>query len=280
MAKENSIDLRRISDGAAKHLHALQALKRPTTHWDDILVLILTSKFDSLTLRKWETSLTGNKLPSLKQLLDFIAHRCQMLEATTRASTTSAKQVEAKLQPNVKRSSSCAAIVKPKCHFCQGDHVIYYCKNFVALPVSQRAAEIHSRKLCVNCLRSSSHESSKCTSGQCKVCQTKHNTLLHMPSAADPSTNNTDKKVASKEIPPPSVVRTHASGSFNSEQIMLSTAVVLVYDSDGSRRACRALLDCGSQANFVSKKFVEALGLETRPLNVSISGMVTSTSHG
>ena len=41
MAKENLIDLRRISDGAAKHLHALQALKRPTTHWDDVLVLIL-----------------------------------------------------------------------------------------------------------------------------------------------------------------------------------------------------------------------------------------------
>jgi len=30
MTKENATDLRRISDGAAKHLHALQALKRPT----------------------------------------------------------------------------------------------------------------------------------------------------------------------------------------------------------------------------------------------------------
>lgn len=52
---------------------------------------------------------------------------------------------------------------KPKCHFCQGDHAIYYCKNFVELLISQRAAEIHSRKLCVNCLHSSSHASSKCT---------------------------------------------------------------------------------------------------------------------
>jgi len=37
MAKENSIDPRRISDGTAKHLHALQALKR----WEDFLILIL-----------------------------------------------------------------------------------------------------------------------------------------------------------------------------------------------------------------------------------------------
>jgi len=61
---------------------------------------------------------------------------------------------------------------------------------------------------------------------------------------------------------------------------MLSTAVVLVCDSDGSRSACRALSDCGSQANFVAKKFVEALGLETRPLNISISNVtVTSSNH-
>jgi len=77
-------------------------------------------------------------------------------------------------------------------------------------------------------------------------------------------------------ISPLSVLATHASfnsGSFNSEQIMLSTVSAVVLVCDGSRRACRALLDCRSQANFVSKKFVEALGLETRPLNVSISGV-------
>jgi len=61
MTKENAIDLRRISDGIQKHLHALQALKRPTTHWDDLLVLILTSKLDSLTLREWET-LNGQRV--------------------------------------------------------------------------------------------------------------------------------------------------------------------------------------------------------------------------
>jgi len=68
----------------------------------------------------------------------------------------------------------------------------------------------------------------------------------------------------------------------NSEQVMLSIAVVLVCDSDDSRRACRTLLDCGSQANFVSKKFVESFGLETHPLNVSISavnGTVTTSNH-
>jgi len=143
----------------------------------------------------------GKELPSLKQLLDFIAHRCQVLEPITRANFISAKKIEAKSQANVKW---CAATVKPKCNFCQGEHVTYYCKNFVALSVSQiKFAEIRSRKLCVNYLRSSSYASSKCISGQCKVCQAKHNTLLHMPSATDPSTNNTDKEVILKATLPP-----------------------------------------------------------------------------
>jgi len=90
-----------------------------------------------------------------------------------------------------------------------------------------------------------------------------------MPSAADPSTNNIDKEVAAKATPPPSLLSNYALESFNNEQAMLSIAVVLICGNDGSRRACQALLDCGSQANFVTKKFVEALGLETRLSSLS-----------
>ncbi|KAG5339159.1 PIF1 helicase, partial [Acromyrmex charruanus] len=79
--------------------------------------------------------------------------------------------------------------------------------------------QIHSEKKAVKI-----HHITSCSNAKC---QAKHNTLLHMPSAADPSTNNIDKEVASKEIPPSSVVATHVSGSFNSEQVMLSTAIVL-----------------------------------------------------
>ncbi|EZA59724.1 hypothetical protein X777_16372, partial [Ooceraea biroi] len=52
MSKENPDELRQIADGAARHIHALEALKRPTSHWDDLLVYILSSKLDSVTLRK------------------------------------------------------------------------------------------------------------------------------------------------------------------------------------------------------------------------------------
>ena len=50
MTRDNAVELR-LSDSATKHLHALQALKRLTMHWDDLLVLLI-SKLDSLTLRE------------------------------------------------------------------------------------------------------------------------------------------------------------------------------------------------------------------------------------
>jgi len=178
MTKENAIDLRRIFDGAAKHLHALQALKRLTMHWDDLLVLILISKLDSLTLRERETFLTGNELPSLKQLLDFITHRCQVLEAITRVPQRKSKQNRsqilsghrARLPLNLNTTSvkeiTSFIIAKTLWHF-------QYHKGPRKFAVANFAS--------IACAPLLMHVS-KCTSGQCKVCQAKHNTLFHMPS--------------------------------------------------------------------------------------------------
>jgi len=64
----------------AKHLHALQTLKRPTTHWDDLLVLIL-----NLTHSHYAsgTFFTDNELPSLKrnncEILSLIDIKCSRL---------------------------------------------------------------------------------------------------------------------------------------------------------------------------------------------------------
>jgi len=56
-----------------------------------------------------------------------------------------------------------------------------------------------------------------------------------MPSAADPSTINTDKEVAPKAIPPPSLLSNYTLESSNNEQAMLSIAIVVICGSDGSR---------------------------------------------
>jgi len=140
----------------------------------------------------------------------------------------------------------------------------------MALPVSQRVAEIRSRKLrqlltlLFSCIKH--FQSMQDLPGKAQY-------AASYALSRGPLTNNTDKEIVPNATSLSSFLANYLSESSNSEEAMLSTVVVLICDSDGSRRACRALLDCGSQANFVTKKFVEALGLETCPSNVSICGV-------
>lgn len=187
-----------------------------------------------------------------------------MLETTNKSNHASAKIPVA--ESNTKRQTACVATIKQKCNYCKGEHSIYYCKDFLALPISQRIAEIRSRKICLNCLRSTTHTYNKCTSGGCKTCQAKHNTLLHAaPNPTQSSTNsdavekdNGNSKITSTST----VLATHAAGY--KDNIILSTAVVHVHDQFGNLRSCRVLLDCGFQANFISRQFLSELGLSSR----------------
>jgi len=118
MTKENAVELRQIADGATRHIHALQALKRPTSQWDDLLIHILSSKLDTLTSREWQLSLTGSEIPTFKQFIDFIVHRCQTLEANDKSNAASSKNINASQSQTRSRRQSCVAAVKTGCSFC------------------------------------------------------------------------------------------------------------------------------------------------------------------
>lgn len=283
MTKENVVELRQIADGAAKHMHALQALRRPTSHWDDLMVHILSGKLDSLSMREWQNTLTTNELPTLKQFLDFTTHRCHMLESSARPTAASSKNSTSNSQSKTRRPFAGAATVNTKCTHCRGDHSIYYCERFLTLTVPQRIAAIQKGKFCTNCLRSTEHKAAKCTSGTCRICKKKHNTLLHLTNASS-DTNKEDDK-SNEEAPTivtSAISATLSSGSRGSQSIMLSTANIRVLDNKGSPKPCRVLLDCGSQANFISRKFIDVLGIRASESNISISGIgntATKATH-
>ncbi|XP_018400687.1 PREDICTED: uncharacterized protein LOC108778090 [Cyphomyrmex costatus] len=260
LTKGDSTELRRIADGAIRHVQALKALKCPTAHWDDLLVYILTTKFDARTLQKWQSSLI-------------------VLETTNKINLAS-KNTNKHSQTNTKRQSTCAATIKSKCNYCKGEHPIYFCKEFLARPIKQRTVEVRNRKFCVNCLRSPMHPLDKCTSIGCKICNVKHNTLLHTStsSSEDHSGTSDNTKESSKQNST-TTVTTHSSNNQGKDHIMLSTAVVNVIASDGTSHPCRALLDSGSQASFISKQLAVTLGLQLHPINVTISGVNNTTSN-
>jgi len=281
MTRENAGKLRQIADGASRHLRALEALKRPTAQWDDLLVHILSVKLDSISMREWQNSLVDTELPTFKQFSDFIVHRSQMLEVTGKLSPTTSK-TDSRASPRSRRQAACVTTIQSKCIHCEGEHSVYYCPKFLALTVPQRIAQIRKTKNCLNCLRSAAHSANKCPSGCCKVCKMKHNTLLHITTNTSPQSNDQKSCEAAPSVTTSNAVATHSSSSRDREHVMLATAIVHAFDHKGSQRACRVLLDCGSQANFVSRNFLNTLGIEASTTNISIAGIngtITSSSQ-
>lgn len=102
--------LRIILDGTLKHTRALTALKCPTTYWDDLLVYIVTSKLDHITIKEWEASIEARRLPKFSELIDFLTRRCQMLEAVARRSLSMTPNVNSRQIGAVKVTTSHAAL--------------------------------------------------------------------------------------------------------------------------------------------------------------------------
>ncbi|XP_025155722.1 uncharacterized protein LOC112588808 [Harpegnathos saltator] len=255
-------------------MQALEALRRPISQWDNLMVHILSIKLDARSMHEWQGSLTNDELPTIKQFLEFVTHRCDTLEASGRLNLGSSKEANMNGQSKLKSRAAYVAAVKEKCNHCRGKHSIYYCERFLALTVPQRIAAIRKGKICVNCLRSIMHNSAKCTSGTCRICKQKHNTLLHFKNSD--SDQQGDEEKPDKETS--RIISFAASAAqcgdlFSGKNVLLSTASVLVVDAGGSTRTCRVLLDCGSQANFVTRRFVAALGIKTISSTISISGI-------
>ena len=60
--------------------------------------------------------------------------------------------------------------------------------------------------------------------------------------------------------------------------VLLATTEVKVKDWKGKEHICRALLDCGSQSNFITESTVRRLGLEQKRNRVPITGINNATS--
>ncbi|XP_070528959.1 uncharacterized protein [Cardiocondyla obscurior] len=287
MQRENAAELQRMCDGVNRHFRALVAMQRSADQWDDLLIYMLSSKLDSVTSREWHASLSGAELPTMKQFTDFLMQRVRVLESVSRrnASTGGRGDVRPRTGQDVRRRALHVTANGISCEYCRGAHSIYACPTLVAMPVSQRIAEIRRRKLCLNCLRSSSHRTAQCPSGNCRMCHRKHHSMLHLNreqtgnSGANEATASGIGNRASDSSEATVLTTREAVGGASSE-VFLSTALIYIIDGNQVRRPARALLDSGSQANFMTTKLADALKLKSRPVDITISdvGQLTTRS--
>lgn len=294
LVKESPILLRQLLDNVLRHLRSLQALGQETQYWDTLIIYLITSKLDSITRREWESSKFANDLPTMAEITTFLRTKCEILE-TLQVNKGNPIKVEhfnskpQKRQEIIHPSSNAYFTTTNTCVFCNGDHSIYNCTEFATLPVNSRSLEIKKLHLCINCLRKG-HLIRDCRSTyNCRKCNRKHNTLLHIDH--EPAGNTSLKEVNNQQVAGSSnpqeillsstTIANHAL-NFSSSQILLSTALIEVRDFHGKIRESRVLLDSGSQSNFITDEMCQLLGLQKQRINSTVSSIsqaITNISY-
>lgn len=174
-----------------------------------------------------------------------------------------------------------------QCPYCKETHYVNQCPQFLALDVPSRINFVTRYKHCFNCL-GSIHILPNCRSSNCRTCKGKHQTLLHLPQITLPSTmetlppetenpsinlcTNTDYQVANAAL------ERKGESYMHTISVILSTSQVIVKDKNNQTHMIRALLDSGSQSNFITKQVAEKLDLPTQNIDLEVLGFNESVT--
>ncbi|KAJ8912477.1 hypothetical protein NQ315_014577 [Exocentrus adspersus] len=204
--KESASHFRKLLDEVSDHLTSLEGLHLTgEVLWEVAIIYIISSKLDKVTYRDWKDFKSKNEFPTLEEFLDFLTNKADLLEAIREKN--SEKYSDKQSGQNKQHSQNHLSIANLKCNCCKGPHSIYKCPEFLKLEVPARLEKVTKLQLCPNCLLTN-HKKESCKLGGCRVCQEKHNTLLHgktecnvvnlVSSPENPSTSDTEVKVHSE----------------------------------------------------------------------------------
>jgi len=204
-------------------------------------------------------------------------------------------------------SNSSNAALNAQCYFCKTKgHYIQKCTRFLDLAIEDRIERVKQLRLCINCLRAD-HSYKRCYAGNCRKCNGRHSTFLHFDKKSDNLSQSCNSNVETKAVlnslfnkaPPQDCDQSLESvNSPNSndiagidciqynvncanskppngvnDYIILSTAIVTVFDTNLQPHNCRVLLDSASQSNFITQELCESLGLVISKVNISVVGI-------
>nr|CAI5863233.1 unnamed protein product [Callosobruchus analis] len=260
---------------------------------------------DKVSAREWEKA-NFLQVPNMHTFKYFLKNRAQLLESLESKQLGYLKSTDSrpdsryshgkpKGSDRLQGKSRSFHVASPDtgstkftCPNCKQNHSIYYCPEYLKLLVKDRMTRVQRLRLCINCLRPS-HEAKECRSSRCRVCKGLHNTSLHEEKKACALTSTSE--VGAKETeasrgreldstPSTDIAEREivSCTSTTSNQAILSTALLHVYDSQGERHTIRALIDCGSQSSFITEELCNILRTPRSSVKISISGISGNSS--
>ncbi|KAE9521501.1 hypothetical protein AGLY_018100, partial [Aphis glycines] len=278
----SAADLRKLHHHIASHVRALKALGQPVQYWDAWLVTLICSQLDPITAGEWQLRQDNKELPTYEQIELFLSKRVSAYEVCSNSVNISDKISKAK-PPYHNHGNSKSLFTRSsdqktiKCPLCSSAHRIYHCDTFDKLPLSEKRTVVRNAKLCFNCLNYG-HQSADCKFSHCPKCNKKHNSKLHEePSSERPSISQTNDELTSH--PNATAMCTGVANTHSSKlNVLLATAIVNICDKFGTMHSCRAVMDSGSQLNFITESFAKKLKLSEIMKSLNIIGVSSMSS--
>ncbi|XP_055613091.1 uncharacterized protein LOC129759623 [Uranotaenia lowii] len=286
VTKESAVDIQTLLEGFERVVQTLDQLVKPEEYKDLLLLEMLCSRLDPTTRRAWEEHSANQEQDKVADLTQFLQTRVKILASLPpKAHENKPEVFQWQKKNNAPRTShSATQMMAGSCIACPESHLLYTCPMFLRLSASARDKLLRQNSLCRNCFRRG-HQASDCRSNQvCRRCRGKHHTLVCFRDDGG-NTNNRVTQSFAPALNPNQTTPAANSGSVSSNMarshsstVLLATAVVLVEDDTGKVFQARALLDSGSECNFMTEGLCQRMKVSRRRSNISVLGIGQSNT--
>ncbi|XP_055590945.1 uncharacterized protein LOC129743026 [Uranotaenia lowii] len=288
--RESPSQLQTLLEGFERSVQTLDQLVKAEDYKDLLLLEILGSRLDPSTRRAWEEVSANKEKDKIKDLTEFLQTRVKVLSclSSNNADARRDQPQWIRKQPTNRTANNASQFTTGRCIACPEDHLLHQCLAFKNLSVAERKQLIRKHSMCRNCFRRG-HIAMKCPSTYvCRSCRGKHHTLLcfhaenRVAHSAVTETSMGQRGAERAEYvgESSSTGTTSANTARRSNLTMLlATAVVLVEDCTGFSYPARALLDSGSECNFMTETLCQRLGVQRKSINISVVGIGQANSH-
>jgi hypothetical protein len=282
--KQSPGDLRVLLNQTLSNMNAIKALDLQMPIHDLLISQMILERIDHPTRKEWELqSSSSEQILSLDDLCEFLETRCKAMDAMLSSqgqTNVTAQKTKDSNDKHIRHPRQSYVSTRDHCTFCKQPHTLYKCNAFAEASVPQRIRFVKNNSLCYNCLQN--HHVRECRSRNCRICNRKHHSLLHLDSLSTPQQNqrNPDRDEHSRaadsnnEELAPLGTKTYCSLKIRPHRhVLLSTALVKIRDANGQLQTCRALLDSCSQSHFITEACAQRLNLKRRRNTTSVQGI-------